>query len=367
MGFSVRIAPGIRVRASSRGVRTSIGPRVARVHVGGGRTGFSTGVGPVGYYTSVGGSRPRRPARTGTVTAQRQLAAASRANEKLETARALNDALQKVLELHQEAFEPARPPQAPAPPPVDVGAIRAQRVREAKAATSFFDRAGRKAALAEAEQRATAEAAQLAATYDAERQRWQWELDRQWNALLSNEPDEVLAALADAFEDNEAPAAAVGLAGDEVTLVVVVPSISVLPERRPVLTSAGNVSLKKLTKTETNALYLAMVCGYVLVTVKEAFAVAPALRSTKVVTVRARPQDAYGKVGTDVLMATTFARERLKGIQWQQADAVRVTEDASSEWVRRQRGAAKELQPLDLAAEPDLAKIVAAVDFEELF
>ena len=34
MGFSVKIAPGVRVRASSRGVRTSIGPRVARVHVG---------------------------------------------------------------------------------------------------------------------------------------------------------------------------------------------------------------------------------------------------------------------------------------------------------------------------------------------
>ena len=43
MGFSVKIAPGVRVRASSRGIRTSIGPRAARLHVGGGRTGFSTG------------------------------------------------------------------------------------------------------------------------------------------------------------------------------------------------------------------------------------------------------------------------------------------------------------------------------------
>ena len=45
MSFSVKIAPGVRVRASSRGVRTSIGPRVARVHVGAGRTGISTGAG----------------------------------------------------------------------------------------------------------------------------------------------------------------------------------------------------------------------------------------------------------------------------------------------------------------------------------
>ena len=54
MGFSVKIAPGVRVRASSRGVRTSIGPRVARVHVGACRTGISTGAGPVGLYTAVG-------------------------------------------------------------------------------------------------------------------------------------------------------------------------------------------------------------------------------------------------------------------------------------------------------------------------
>ena len=38
MGMSVRLAPGVRVRVSSRGVRTSVGPRVARLHVGGGAT-----------------------------------------------------------------------------------------------------------------------------------------------------------------------------------------------------------------------------------------------------------------------------------------------------------------------------------------
>ena len=47
VGFSIRIAPGVRIRASKRGIRTSLGPRIARVHVGGGRTGFSTGMGPV--------------------------------------------------------------------------------------------------------------------------------------------------------------------------------------------------------------------------------------------------------------------------------------------------------------------------------
>ncbi|MFI2651773.1 DUF4236 domain-containing protein [Micromonospora fulviviridis] len=38
MGFSIRLAPGVRIRASSRGIRTSLGPRAARVHFGAGRT-----------------------------------------------------------------------------------------------------------------------------------------------------------------------------------------------------------------------------------------------------------------------------------------------------------------------------------------
>src|SRR3954470_19384350 len=77
LGFSLKLAPGVRVRASSRGIRTSVGPRAARVHVGGGRSGFSTGVGPVGYYTSVSGSsRQRQRSTTGSVN--RQLAATAR-------------------------------------------------------------------------------------------------------------------------------------------------------------------------------------------------------------------------------------------------------------------------------------------------
>jgi len=37
MGFSVRVAPGVRVRASSRGLRTSLGSGRTKVHVGAGR------------------------------------------------------------------------------------------------------------------------------------------------------------------------------------------------------------------------------------------------------------------------------------------------------------------------------------------
>src|SRR3954465_9509152 len=98
MGFSVRLAPGVRVRASSRGIRTSVGPRAARVHFGAGRTGFSTGAGPVGFYTSLGAGR-RGGSRGGGVSApsvrsyQRQLSHYEKAQE----AERLADALKAIL------------------------------------------------------------------------------------------------------------------------------------------------------------------------------------------------------------------------------------------------------------------------------
>ncbi len=43
----------------------------------------------------------------------------------------------------------------------------------------------------------------------------------------------MLATLEEAFEDNEAPAAAVGVNDDEVALVVLVPGSEVVPEQTP--------------------------------------------------------------------------------------------------------------------------------------
>lgn len=60
MGFRLRIAPFVKVRVSTRGVRVGAGPRIARVHVGNGRPGLSSGVGRVGVYAPVGASRRKR-------------------------------------------------------------------------------------------------------------------------------------------------------------------------------------------------------------------------------------------------------------------------------------------------------------------
>jgi hypothetical protein len=48
----------------------------------------------------------------------------------------------------------------------------------------------------------------------------QSELDAWWHELLANDPGAVLGALIEAFEDNEATAAPIGVHGDEVSVVI---------------------------------------------------------------------------------------------------------------------------------------------------
>lgn len=363
MGFSVRLAPGIRVSASSRGVRTSIGPRIARVHVGAGRTTFSTGSGPFTYWTGGGG---RSRSHNGTAAAQRQLVAAQRTAEKQQQAEALRTALLAILTLQQQDFPPAQQPFAPPCPSVDAQPFRSRHVAEAKASTSVFDRAARKAALAEAERRTELDVRQATAEMEQQRTTYQGQLDEWWHAMLVDHPGTVLHALSAAFQDNDAAAAAVGLVEDEVTLVVVVPPVSDVPERKPDRTPAGNLTLKKLTKSELNDFYRLLVCGHVLVTVKEAFAVAPALTSARIVAVRASDRDAYGKRHAEALFAGRFERARLQGIRWNDADATRIVSDAGSELTIKLRGSAREMMPLDLLAEPEIAQVLGAIDIDEM-
>ena len=367
MGFSIRLAPGIRVSASSRGLRTSLGPRVARVHVGAGRTGVSTGAGPVGFYTSLGGSSRsgssgRSPSGLSPAASVRNLQAAA----KLQQARELLDAINAIRSLHRQVFPPARRPLAPRGPVPSRDQLQ-RSVREyALKRVSVFKRAERAEAKAWADSEAFAEHERLSAAADAEQARVQTQLDNLWAKLLANDPDVVISTLADAFEDNEAPAAPVGVSGGVVSLVVLVPDVSVLPDRMPLMTDAGNVSLRKTTKTQVSALYLALVCGHVLVTVKEAFAVSAGIRSAKVVVLRHRGVDTYGRPRVECILATHIRRQALDGIRWESSDAPTVINDAADDTLLKIKGSAKELMAIELIDEPEIAAVVAAVDVNQL-
>jgi hypothetical protein len=195
---------------------------------------------------------------------------------------------------------------------------------------------------------------------------YQAHLDTLWRRLLSNDPEVVLGLLAEAFEDNEAAAAPVGVHGSEAAMVVLVPPPGAIPERRPATTPTGNLTLKRLTKRETADFYKIMVCGYVLATVKEAFAVAPGLSHVRIVALRSSGVDAWGSPRVEAILAARFARQTLQGVQWATADAHVIVNDASEQLTARFVGPSQEFAPLDLSAEKDIAAVVAAVDAREL-
>lgn len=364
MGFYFKVAPGVRIRATSRGLRASVGPRAARVHFGSGGTGFSTGAGPVSLYEAVGGGRGRRSggasSRTSIAAYERQLRQAQKAQQ----ANDLTAAFDAIENLHRQDFAPATAPVVPAPPPVDDAAIRRWHEQQALRGLNVLQRSARASARKQAAYAAERDIRAAVTDGVQEQQRLQSHLNEQWHRLLANDPSTVFATLTEAFEDNDAPAAVAGVDDGEASVVVMAPGIEVVPERMPKLTPAGNLSLAKLTKSLRNSYYVRLVCGHVLVTVREALAVAPGLRAVRVAVIRRPPANAYGDPTAECLLAALFTRQRLQGVQWQSADAIRIVQDVSAE-LRIRLSAAHALLPLDLAKEPSLAALLQDIGLNE--
>ncbi|MGK5682369.1 hypothetical protein [Actinoplanes sp. URMC 104] len=295
------------------------------------------------------------------------MAAQSRRADKEAKARELADAFDRILNLHRVEFPPARRPVAPAPPPVDRAAILAHYEQQMLGGIGLFKRAERAAAREQAVLLAEAEADRQAQRLRAQQAQWQRDLDVQWELLADNDPDTVLATLAEAFEDNEAPAAAVGVNGAVVSLVLLVPpATEAVPEQVAARTSAGNISLRKITATDRATYYAHFVFGQVLVTLREAFAIAPGLYSARVVVLRDAGRDAYGRPVVPCLGALTVTRASLTGIRWEEADAERIIAAVASGALFRRTGRMKELSPIDLSREPDISALIAAVDLDDL-
>jgi hypothetical protein len=367
MGFSVKLAPGVRVRVSSHGVRAGIGPRIARVHVGTGRTGFSSGLGPFSVYGAVGGKRRRKSGgrssgRPSGAALERQAAAARRAQagaDKAREAQRLAAIFQEIISLHQRDFPPVERPVAPMPELPDPNAVRERHEKNALRGVGMFDRARRAAARQDAAQAAQVELNDRWRQAQAEQAQAQQELDRQWVLLTGNDPDTVLATLAEAFEDNEAPAAPVGI---ELSLIVLVPNEDAVPERLPSTTQAGNLTLRKLPKGERSALYLLLIAGHVLVTLREAFAVAPDVDAARVIAVRRSGPDIYGRPVLDCMVAGRWTRMALNGVRWTDADTGNILAGTATELVLKGNEKRGQILPVDLSTEPEIRDLLSTMD-----
>jgi hypothetical protein len=165
---------------------------------------------------------------------------------------------------------------------------------------------------------------------------------------------------------NEAPSAPIGVSGSDLSTVVLVPNVDIVPERKPTTTAAGNLSLKKMTKTERGALHTILVASHMLLTVREALAVAPGITTVRVIALRQARVDAFGDPHIDVLMAASFERSRLAAVRWSEADANTILQDAAVELMLNMKRATSELQPVNLDKEPAVQELMQHVEIDEL-
>jgi hypothetical protein len=365
-GVSIKLAPGMRVRASSRGIRASVGPRVARVHMGAGRTILSTGIGPFTSSTSVDGRR--KPAsggrggvgagtpRTTLAALERQTRQAQREAEIAAVARTER----ALVSLHHEEFRPAQRPVLPLPPPVDPGLIEQAMLARHLAGVSPLQRARRRQIKELAVGAARAEAARQNQAHLAGHAQEQARLDGFWNALTGHLPEAVIAQLELAFEDNQSSAACMDVGEDPIryaTVLVMFGPPQMIPDQKPAWTPGGQPTLRKRTKTDRNALYTAALGSTVLATVKESFAVAPSVEEIRVLVISKNPQALTPETYLSAIYAARFRREPLQRWNWPLVDPVEALLTAPDAMLKR-KGATQETTPLDLSSDPDLATLM---------
>ncbi len=369
-GVSVKVAPGVRIRATSRGVRASVGPRAARVHVGNGRAGFSTGVGPVSYYTGLGeseadrGPAPRRPSNQTPVRVRSEPPTADKADQIQQILRAEH----AVRTRHLAHFPPSQRPFAPEVQPVDVDDIERTFRRQAMANVGWFARERREQARRAARNAAVHVANQQFVQAVDNAHRLQAAYDVYWNALNAHDPDTVVAAVDEAFADNVQESTCVDAGVDTesndryVTCVVIFESEDAVPDRMVGTTPTGRPSLRKRSKTDTNNLYVAALGSTVIATAREALAVAPAADEIRMLVVRA----ASGKTSTGTRNAYSaiyfgvFVRAEMDVTNWQTVDPAEVLRGArEAEFVRK--GAAGNVMPLGEPMQTRMGNVLHAL------
>lgn len=196
---------------------------------------------------------------------------------------------------------------------------------------------------------------------EAEHAQAQAAADAQWQRLLDNDSETVMAALEGAFEDNQSPAACLDVDVEDgihfATVLALFGPGTMVPEQKPALTPAGRPTLKKRTKTDRNQLYTTALGSMVLATVKEGFAVAPNVDEIRILVIRKDPQASTPTEYLTPIYAARFARGRTVNIPWTAIDPAETLLRADDAMLVR-RGSTKEVAPLDLSKDPELASLV---------
>lgn len=362
---SFKVAPGVRISASSRGVRSSIGNSKGRVSYGGGRTYASAKIAGVRVSGS-NSSRSNSPrGNEGTQAVRRPTLAQLERAERAAAHDAAIDELRRLekslVTLHHESFPSAMLHEVQAPEPADQTALRDDLKKSLLSKVGRFKFSQRRAAKARAAELAVEEAERLDAENKDLYLRYCEDARQSRDRLLNHDTEMVIEALEAAYADNASEATCVdaGIEGGVryATVVVVFGTVDSIPERTPTVTPAGKTTSKKRNKSDRNALYVAALGSTVLAAVREGFAVAPSVDEFRIVVLRKDLNAATPSDFVAPIYAATFPRSVAEGLEWQRADptaALLTGQDAQF----KRKGAAGDVVAIDLIEHPRLVELV---------
>lgn len=289
---------------------------------------------------------------------ERQLRSASRLQQ-LQDVQSLENAFSgDFLRAHLQSFPPAQAPVVPPPQPVDEEALRGAHEKQALEGISWFKRSERREARERARQEAAAAAARQRQAAQAAHDREQAQADEQWQQLLANDPETVVATLEAAFEHSQMPAAPLDCQAAHATVLVRFPPVErVVPAQQAAVTPTGRPTVKARTKSETNRLYAAAVLSHSLAAGRETLAACPALEEATILVVTGG-EDATSPLTP--ISAMRIERATLERIDWStQPDAGTLA--LRFERLMLLKGQAAEVSPLSLVDEEAARHVVQEV------
>jgi hypothetical protein len=344
------------------GFAPSIGPRGPRLHFGSGyRPGISTGAGPFTYYHPIGSRKsPARPAGTGRTSVSAYERDVRRAAREQEWSAALDKRLTTdFLTAHRRVFSQHVRAVLEPPPEIDREAVFKQVWGERKRGISFFRLSARKVAKKAAREETDVKVSELRIEAEKEIAAQQAEIDHEWTLLLNNDPNTVVAALEDEFEETEAPAAPLGCHDGTVSVLLRFPRIDgIVPDTQAILTGTGRHSVKHRSQTERNQLYLSALAAETIAVAKQAFAAAPAVTEATVFVMEGHgPEDPIPRVTP--LLAVKLNRAALEATDMSRLWAPRIV--SRFENVLNVKGRTAQMAPISLSAHPEFKPLVEKI------
>jgi hypothetical protein len=295
MGFARRVVRKSVRKATPRSVRRAMHPvRTAKYAVTPRAVrqisrGVYTVTNPLGAAENAligaalnGGRRRSTASRGGRSRATTYSGGATVSELRAAEGAASHDDLADLMAVHRTRFAPAQRPVLEPPDPVDPQPFFVEEWAQRKREVRLWQRGRRRLLQAEIRAHAQAHADRQLALAQVAHAAEQVRVDAWWAALGSGAADVVIGALAAAFADNPAPVTILSAGGAEANLVVWLPRIEVLPERKAHVTPGGRLSSKAWTKTELNGVYADLLGAHLLATFREMWAVAPSLTRARV-------------------------------------------------------------------------------------